>query len=260
MNVLLSPQQKRKLESDVPLLFSGDQLAQPEFHRRYEAYPNDTRFELIDGIVYMMAPAGYDHSQGDYKLTGLLFQYEGATPGVEGAQNVTIILSDLDEPQPDGCMMLRPQYGGKCRIEGGKTKYIVGAPELVVEVAHSSVALDLSEKRSVYARAGVLEYVVLDVSGNNVHWFDLRNDNPLELPPDGILRSFAFPGLWIDTEALVNRNVPALIKCMNLGLQSPEHAAFVQRLESTRKSSGTASRPSSSANPLKPRRKKRNGS
>jgi Uma2 family endonuclease len=259
MSVTLSREQKRKLKSDVPLLFSGDQLAQPEFHRRYEAYPNDTRFELINGIVYMMAPAGYDHGQGDYKLTGLLFLYEGATPGVEGAQNVTIILSDEDEPQPDGCMMLRPECGGKCRIEGGKIKYIVGAPELMIEVAHSSVALDLSKKRPAYARAGVLEYIVLDVGENNVHWFDLRNDNPLELPPDGILRSFAFPGLWIDSDALIKRNVPALIKCMNFGLQSPEHAAFVQRLEATSKTSGIGSRPSSIANPLKPRGKKKNG-
>lgn len=260
MNITLSREQKRKLKSEVPLLYSGDQLDQPEFHRRYEAYPNDTRFELIDGIVYMMAPAGYEHGQGDYKLTGLLFQYEGATPGVEGSQNVTIILTDSDEPQPDGCMMLRPECGGKCRIEGGKIKYIVGAPELLIEVAHSSVALDLSKKRPSYSRAGVLEYIVLDVGGNRVHWFDLRDDNPLALPADGILRSIAFPGLWIDTEALIKRNVPALIKCMNQGLQSSEHEAFVKRLESIRKSSSAASRPSSTAIPLKPRRKKRNGS
>jgi Uma2 family endonuclease len=77
----------RKLASAVPLLYPGDHLDQPEFHRRYEAYPDaKVKFELIGGIVYMMCPAGYDHGRGDYKFTGLIFQYERKTPGIEGAK------------------------------------------------------------------------------------------------------------------------------------------------------------------------------
>ncbi len=259
MSPSLSLPQRRKLESKVPLLHNGDHLSQKEFHRRYEAYPDDTRFELIDGIVYMMTPAGYDHGQGDYKLTGLLFQYEGATPGVEGAQNTTIILGDDAEPQPDVCMMVRPAYGGKCRIQGGKIKYIVGPPELMIEVAHSSVALDLSKKPDSYRKAGVLEYVVLDVGRNRIHWLDLSTNQKLDLPHDSILRSFAFPGLWIDTAALLKRDVPALIQCMNQGILSPEHTAFVKRLEAAKKQA--ASLPvtieTSGLSPLRPRRKKK---
>ena len=228
---LVSPQLEKRLSNDVPLLHPGDHLSQPEFHRRYEAYPDSSaKFELIGGVVYMMSPAGYEHGRGDYKLSGLIFQYERATPGVEGAQNTTIILSKNSEPQPDNVLMIRREYGGNVVIRGRTTKYIVGPPELVLEVAHSSRAIDLHEKRSDYHRGGVREYIVLDVQREAVHWFDLTSNVELPIAIDGILRSRAFPGFWIDTSALLARNVRRLAACLDRGLASPEHAAFVQEL------------------------------
>ena len=35
----------------LPVLESGDRLTQPEFHRRYEAYPDDVKIELDQGDV-----------------------------------------------------------------------------------------------------------------------------------------------------------------------------------------------------------------
>jgi Uma2 family endonuclease len=220
-----------------PLLHSGDHLTQREFHRRYEAYPDSqARFELIGGVVYMMSPAGYDHGRGDYRITGLLFQYERATPGVEGAQNVTVILGDASEPQPDNVLMIRPDYGGRIRVQKkGKKRYIVGAPELIFEVAHSSLSIDLHEKRSDYRDSGVLEYLVLDLEGNKVHWFDLATNEPLVVPPDRILRSRVFPGLWLDTRALVAGDVSRLADCLDQGLASSEHQRFVEQLAVRRK-------------------------
>lgn len=202
----------------------------------------------------MMSPAGWDHGQGDFKLGGVLLLYEAATPAVEGAQNTSVILGDDDEPQPDICMMVRPEFGGKCRIEGKDTKYIVGPPELMVEVAHSSVSLDLIEKRPTYARAGTLEYIVFDVAANVVYWFDLSHDKQLTLPEDHILRSLAFPGLWIDTRALIKRNAAALVKCMNRGIAAPEHQVYVERMEQVRTGARTSLSTPTSINPLKRRR------
>jgi Uma2 family endonuclease len=229
-------QRVRKWESQVPLLYPGDHLNQPEFHRRYEAYPDPrVKFELIGGIVYMMAPAGYEHGKGDYRITGLIFQYERATSGVEGAQNATIILGEKSEPQPDNVLMVRPTFGGRVRIRGKKTKYIVGPPELVFEVAHSSLAIDLHEKRHDYRVGGVLEYIVFDVDRGQVHWFDLGQDEPVKVPPDRILRSRTFPGFWIDTKALIARDVNRLADCLDRGIASPEHAQFVELLSERRR-------------------------
>jgi Uma2 family endonuclease len=220
-----------KRNDDVPLLHAGDHLPQREFHRRYEAYPDPSaRFELIGGIVYMMTPAGYDHSKGDYCITGLVFQYERATRGVEGGQNVTVILGESSEPQPDNILMVRADYGGRARIRGKATRYIVGPPELVFEVAHSSLSIDLYEKRRDYGEGGVLEYLVLDVQRGQVHWFDLRTDEAVTIAADGVVRSLVFPGLWIDTAALLAREINRLADCLDRGLASPEHKRFVEEL------------------------------
>ena len=40
----------------LPLLCNGDRMKQPEFHKRYEAYPEDMKFELVGGVVYMESP------------------------------------------------------------------------------------------------------------------------------------------------------------------------------------------------------------
>src|SRR5262249_5049943 len=40
----------------TPPLEDGQRLTQPEFHRRYQAYPEDVKFELIGGVVHMASP------------------------------------------------------------------------------------------------------------------------------------------------------------------------------------------------------------
>jgi Uma2 family endonuclease len=227
---------RKKWDNVIPLLYPGDHLAQPEFHRRYVAYPDpNTKFELIGGIVYMMSPAGYQHGRGDLKLSGLIFQYERKTPGVEGAQNTTVILGPNSEPQPDNVLMIRREYGGRVQIRGKKTKYVIGAPELVLEVAHSSRAIDLHEKRNDYRQGGVEEYVVFDVDRESVYWFDLRCDEQLSIRADGILRIRTFPGFWIDTAALMERNVERLADCLDLGMATREHQDFVDLLAKRRR-------------------------
>src|SRR5437879_8723505 len=85
----------------LPPLHDGDRLTQPEFHRRYEAYPDDVKCELIGGIVYMASPQRRPHSHYQYDLAVVLWHYEAATPGVEFLGNATTILREESEPQPD---------------------------------------------------------------------------------------------------------------------------------------------------------------
>ena len=45
---------KRQTTPPLPPLQHGDHMTQAEFHRRYEAYPEDMKFELIGGTVCMV--------------------------------------------------------------------------------------------------------------------------------------------------------------------------------------------------------------
>ena len=45
----------------------------------------------------------------------------------------------------DGCLFIRPEYGGQTRFD--EEGWLVGTPDLIVEVASSSESYDLHEKR-----------------------------------------------------------------------------------------------------------------
>ena len=65
-----------------------------------------------------------------------------------------------------------------------------------------------------------------------VDWFVLRAGQYERLVSDaqGVLRSEVFPGLWLDTAALLRGDIAAVLATVQHGLASPEHAAFVARL------------------------------
>jgi hypothetical protein len=50
----------------------------------------------------------------------------------------------------------------------------------------------------------------------------------------GIVRSETFPGLWLDTAALLGFDLPVVLRTLQQGLAAPEHAAFVARLQAAR--------------------------
>lgn len=177
----------------------------------------------------MASPVHRLHAIYHLKLAVVIGHYEGDTPGVEAADNHTAILGREGEPQPDLTLRLLPEYGGQSRCDDDKC--LIGPPELVVEVAHSSVAFDLSEKKTDYFRAGVQEYVVFSIEEKELHWFHFPSRRQLKPDANGISRSRIFPGLWINGPALVERNTRALTATVQQGLASPEHAAFVRKLQ-----------------------------
>ncbi|HTD79261.1 MAG TPA: Uma2 family endonuclease, partial [Chloroflexota bacterium] len=124
--------------------------------------------------------------------------------------------------------------GGQARIS--PDDYIDGSPEWVGEVSTSSVSFDLHLKLHVYRRNGVREYVVWRVRDQEVDWFVLHGGEFQRLAPDadGILRSRVFPGLWLDAAALVRGDMACVLAVVQAGIASPEHAAFVQRLQTPR--------------------------
>jgi Uma2 family endonuclease len=191
--------------------------------------PEDTRAELIGGIVYMSSPLKRPHGRLHVRTSHWLAEYEDATPGTEAFDNATNILGEESEPQPDLCLLIAPNGLGQTRDED---EYIVGAPELIVEIASSTESIDLHRKRQDYQEAGVREYVVVALRQTRVFWFISRNGQFEELTPgnDGIVRSEVFPGLWLDPTALLRRDAPRIREVLQQGLASPEHAAFVSRL------------------------------
>ena len=213
----------------VPLMEPGDRLTQAEFHRRYECYPDDKKFELIGGIVYMASPARWPHGLYISELNFALGLYKSATPGVELGNDATTILGDKSEPQPDLALRIFEEFGGRSIVN--VMKYVAGPPELLAEIAYSSLEINMHQKKEDYQKAGVLEYLVLCVDEQELHWFHFKSHRMLKPNRQGIYRSRVFPGLWIDGPALLARDSARLIEVIQQGLANPEHARFVKRLQ-----------------------------
>ncbi len=215
-----------------PPLTAGDRLTRVEFERRYLAHPEIKIAELIEGVVYISSPVRFEaHSRRHSDIVGWLGLYCAATPGSRGGTNATIQLNFENEVQPDALLRLDSALGGCSRIT--PDDYLAGPPELVVEIAASSAAYDLHDKRRVYQRSGVQEYLALQVYEQEATWFALREGVYESLAPDaaGILRSEVFPGLWLDPAAFWTGDLAAVLATLQQGLASPEHAAFVARLQ-----------------------------
>jgi Uma2 family endonuclease len=217
----------------LPSLDNGDRMTQQEFHRRYEAYPNDVKIELIGGTVYVASPMRTPHGDLTWKLVIPLDYFTEHTPGIRGSDGASVILGESSEPQPDLHLRLLPEYGGQSRLD--KKKYLIGAPEFIAEIAHSTRSLDMNQKREDYLAAGVQEYLVVCVEEKEFHWFHFPSKRKLKADRRGIWKSRIFPGLWIDQAALFALDSARLRAAVQEGIASPEHAEFIRTLEARRK-------------------------
>jgi Uma2 family endonuclease len=155
--------------------------------------------------------------------------YVAETPGVKTGVNATVRLDLDNEPQPDLVLFKSPAQGGQTRIS--QDDYIEGAPELAVEIVGSSAAYDLHQKKGAYRRNGVREYLAWITTEGRVVWWQLRLGEYQEIIPDagGLLKSNEFPGLWLDTRALLRSDLKRVLATLRRGLRSPGHRAFVAR-------------------------------
>jgi Uma2 family endonuclease len=147
----------RRTAEDGRLLFSVD-----DYYRMSEIgiLDEDSRVELLGGDVFVMAPIGSRHAAAVNRLAALLIRQLGDR-AVIGPQN-PVHLSDDSEPQPDlSVLKPRPDY------------YASGHPGpsdvlLLIEVAETSLAHDRDLKLDLYARSGIVEVWIVDLTGEAV--------------------------------------------------------------------------------------------
>ena len=123
-------------------------------------FSEDDRVELIDGDVHEMTPIGPTHASIVDDLTELLVSHLIGKARVR-IQN-PIRLDPHTEPQPDLVVArLRPSRYAARHPEGDDVL-------LVIEVADSSVRYDREAKLPLYARAGIPEAWLVDVTARTL--------------------------------------------------------------------------------------------
>jgi hypothetical protein len=219
--------------STVPPLVDGERLSREDFHRRYLPMTRVKTADLIEGIVYIGPRIPAKRGEARAHLAGWLGFYSFQTPGVGSSINGTVRLEGDNEVQP--CCVVRrdDSSGGRSRIDADG--YLEGGPELVGEVTLTQSSVECHAKKRVYLANGVREYIIWRIEDDAIDWFILRDGKYEALAAEGgIRKSEVFPGLWLDTAAMLRGDLAGVFAVLQEGVATPEHAAFVARLTSAR--------------------------
>jgi len=171
----------------------------------YRSWPDDERWELIDGHPYAMSPSpGVRHQRIVTAITVELHAFLQGGPCDVFVAPLDVKLSEADIVQPDVLVVCDPR-----KI---KDTHIEGAPDVVVEIASpSSVCHDRTRKLSLYAKSGIREYwlvtpyphlvevLTLDGDGYRLHRTYLHTD---------VLTSPALPGFELNLVSIFDFPIP----------------------------------------------------
>ncbi|MBM4199720.1 MAG: Uma2 family endonuclease [Gammaproteobacteria bacterium] len=126
----------------------------------YLHWPDDVRYELIDGDAYLMAPAPtLDHQDVAGEIFRQLANVLVGKPCRAFIAPVDVRLPKGDEADEQIDTVVQPDVLVVCDANKLDRRGVRGAPDLIVEVLSPSTAShDQRLKRAVYERAGVREY------------------------------------------------------------------------------------------------------
>lgn len=221
-------------EANLPTYMeNGDHLTAEEFLHAWKHMPDVKHAELLEGRVYMNpASVNYDHARPHSVISTWAGIYEVNTPGAEGLTTPSLKLDSRNIPEPDVVLRLKDGLGESSSWEN----ILLGPVELAIEISNTSTSKDVYEKREIYERTGVREYLIWRTAAGEFDHFvrsgKLQERFERTIYRDGIIKSVVFPGLWLDINAAVAYDTRTVIERLNEGLASPEHTAYVQKLAS----------------------------
>jgi Uma2 family endonuclease len=134
--------------------------------------PDDgKRYEIIEGDLYEMPAPSLKHATVVVNLIGLLLPMVARLHAQLFTAPVDVFFRGADPVQPD-ILVILPGWRGRRALRGPE-----GAPDLVIEVLSPSTrGHDLLTKRTLYGRAGVCEYWLVDPEARTVEILTLDGD------------------------------------------------------------------------------------
>ena len=176
----------------------------------YLTWPEDVRYELIDGIAYLMAPAPTPRHQD---IAGAVYVQLHNKLGDSRCRvliaPVDVVLARADEADERVDTVVQPDVLVVCDPEKIGEKRVRGAPDLVVEVLSPSTAgHDMVLKRRIYEQAGVREYWLIHPTDRVLTVYRLEGrefGKPDVQELKGETAVGVLPGVTIQWDALVAR-------------------------------------------------------
>lgn len=151
----------------------------------YLTWPEDERWEIIDGVAYDMTPAPAPRHQRI--LAKLIYQLMGAlgdNPCVLYPAPFDVRIPHSDDLQDETITsVVQPDISVICQKDKIDRRGCVGAPDLAVEILSPSTAYkDQTAKLNLYERSGVREYWVVNPERQSVQVYLLQGEGGFAKP------------------------------------------------------------------------------
>ena len=171
----------------------------------YKNWPQDERWELIDGTPYNMSPAPRRIHQGlSVELaTQINISLKGKKCKVYSAP-FDVRLPEFDRQSNDDILtVVQPDISVICDEKKLDDAGCKGAPDFIIEILSSSTAQkDEITKKELYEKHGVKEYWLVHPTDKIIITYLLQDDKkfapPIFSPSETILEVKSIPGLTID--------------------------------------------------------------
>ncbi len=174
----------------------------------YLKWPDEERWEIIDGVPYDMSPApSTKHQTISMRLSGLLWSFFRDKECQVFAAPFDVRLPQGDEKDEEVINVVQPDLSIICDQDKLDERGCKGAPTVVIEIISPSTAKkELNEKFNLYERSGIPEYWVVFPAFNVIVVYSLDDEGKYQKTGDysmgQVLTSDLFPGLAIKLEEI----------------------------------------------------------
>jgi Uma2 family endonuclease len=177
-------------------------------YRHYRTWPDEERWELIEGHAWAMSPTPIrPHQKLSMRLSGWINSFLEGKPCEVYAAPFDVLFPESDEPDDEIGTVVQPDILVICDKSKLTRSGARGAPDWVIEILSPRTAKkDFEVKHRLYERHGVREYWIVDPGAAVIHAWRLGKNEKYgeetiyedgEAAPSSVLN-----GLVIDTKKL----------------------------------------------------------
>jgi Uma2 family endonuclease len=176
----------------------------------YRTWPDDERWELIDGTAWNMSPAPSRWHQEiiSQLMRPILIYLQNRPCRVYTAPFDVLFPSFGEEQEDDVTTVVQPDISVICDRSKLTDKGCTGAPEWIIEILSPFTSRkDMAIKFELYERHGVQEYWIVDPAAKYIHVYAMDEkgkypENPIIYLQDGIISCIVLQGLSIDLKRI----------------------------------------------------------
>ena len=172
----------------------------------YRTWPDDERWEIIDGTAWNVSPApNRRHQQFSMEIARQIANFlEGKSCEVYHAP-FDVLLPAFGETEEDNVStVVQPDISVICDRSKLTDKGCTGAPDFIIEILSPYTSRkDIAVKFDLYQRHGVKEYWIVDPAAHYVHVYGLDEkgkypEYPAIFLQDGVVPCTVLKGLSVD--------------------------------------------------------------